>query len=145
MASKPKQKIKEVTPKGKPKTPDGDVTAFLRELSHPLKKDIETVRATILGVSSKISEAIKWNSLSFCTTDYFATVFLRSTDQVQLIFHKGAKLKDNSTKGMEIADPDGLVKWLAKERCMLSLGAGKQLKGRQAALKAIVQAWIGQM
>ena len=36
-----------------------DVEVFLRDLKHPLKKDIETVRMIILGVSPEITEGIK--------------------------------------------------------------------------------------
>src|SRR5262249_49645382 len=122
---------------------DPAVTAFMRELDHPLKKDIETVRRMILGVSREIREGIKWNGPSFRTTDYFATVFLRTRDRVQLIFHKGAKVKDNSTTGVTIPDPNGLIEWLARERCIVTLGAGKEIQANRAALAKIVRAWIG--
>jgi len=124
---------------------DPAVVKFLSELNHPLKKEIEAVRKIILGVSPAIHEGIKWNGPSFRTTEYFATFFLRATDGVQLIFHMGAKVKDNSTKGMQIADPAGLIKWLARERCMVTLGAGREIQANKAALEAIVRAWIGQM
>lgn len=122
---------------------DPAVEAFLRELDHPLKRDIEAVRRIILGVSPGIREGIKWNSVSFRTTDYFATVNLRSRDAVQLVFHKGAKVKDNSTEGQTIPDPAGLIKWLARERCLVTVGAGKDIPARTPALEDIVRAWIG--
>lgn len=121
---------------------DPAVDAFLRDLDHPLKKDIETVRLIILGVNSKIHEGIKWSAPSFRTNDYFATFFLRSTDRVQLIFHRGAKVKDNSTKGAKIADPAGLIEWLAAERCIITLGAGKEIGQKRAAFERIVRQWI---
>jgi hypothetical protein len=121
-----------------------DVSAFLRELDHPLKREIESVRRTVLGVSREISEGIKWNSLSFRTTDYFATVNLRCRDSVQLIFHRGAKVKDNSTKAMKISDPAGLIRWLAAERCLVTLGAGKKFQANRSAFETIVGQWIGQ-
>jgi Domain of unknown function (DU1801) len=124
---------------------DPAVSAFLRELDHPLKRDIEAVRQIVLGVSSGIGEGIKWNGPSFRTKEFFATVFLRSRDRVQLIFHKGARVKDGSTKGMEIPDPQGLIQWLAKERCIVTVGSGKEVKDRRAALEAIVREWIRQM
>jgi uncharacterized protein YdhG (YjbR/CyaY superfamily) len=131
---------------GKPAAkPDPGVAEFLRELNHPLKKDIETVRKIILGVSPKIAEGIKWNSLSFRTAEYFATVNLRSRDRVQLVFHMGAKVKDNSTDGMQIADPRDLIRWIAKERCLVTVGAGKEIAGNRAALAAIVRKWISRM
>jgi hypothetical protein len=117
-----------------------DVGAFMASLEHPLKKDIETVRKLILGVSPAIGEGIKWNAPSFQRTDWFATTNLRSRDTVQLIFHTGAKAKN--IPDLEIPDPSGLIKWLAKDRCLVTLGAGKTLKTNAGALEAIVKAWI---
>lgn len=124
---------------------DPAVAEFLRELDHPLKNEIEAVRRTFLGVSPAICEGIKWNSLSFRTTEWFATVNWRCRDRVQLVFHRGAKVKDNSTKGAPIADPAGLIKWLAKDRCLVTLGVGKYFRAHQPALRSIVREWIGQL
>lgn len=107
-----------------------------------MKKEIEVVRKAILGVSSKIQEGIKWNAPSFRTTEYFATVHLRTLDLVQLVFHRGAKVKADATKGMQIADPAGLIKWLAKDRALVTVGAGKEISANKAALQAVVREWI---
>ena len=115
-------------------------SSFLDALDHPLKADIETVRKLILGVSPTISDGVKWNSLSFRKSDWFATVNLRSTDVVQLVFHTGAKAKDNPE--MKIPDPSGLVLWLAKDRVLVTLGSGRTLKTNAKACEAIVTAWI---
>lgn len=120
----------------------GDVGEFMRELDHPLKRDVETVRQIILNVDPGISEAIKWNAPSFRTTDFFATVNLRSRDRVQLIFHTGAKVKATAATGINIADPAGLLKWLAKDRCLVTLGVGKDIQTKRAAFEAIVREWI---
>jgi hypothetical protein len=121
--------------------PDPGIAEFIRDLDHPLKREIERVRAIILGASGTISEGIKWNSLSFRTTEWFATVNLRSRDSVQLVFHLGAKVKDN-TKGIKVADPAGLIKWLAKDRCLVTIGKGNQIDRHRSALEAIVCEWI---
>ena len=126
---------------------DPAVVAFLRALNHPLKKEIEAVRQIILGVSPEIREGIKWNAPSFRTTEYFATLNLRAKngkDRVWLILHRGAKAKDN-TKSLKIADSAGLLKWLAKDRCLVTFGDAKDIQAKQATLEGIVRAWIGQM
>jgi len=120
---------------------DTGVVEFLRKLKHPLKKDLEAVREIILGVSPKIGEGIKWSAPSFRTTEYFATMNVRDRDKVQLIFHLGAKVKDN-TKKIQIADPKGLMKWLAADRCLISLGAGKEIQANRKPFEAIVRKWI---
>ncbi|WP_438483041.1 DUF1801 domain-containing protein [Oleiharenicola lentus] len=117
------------------------VDALIADLDHPLKSEIESVRHIILKADGSILEGVKWNSLSFRTADYFATVHLRSRDAVQLIFHLGAKVRPDVSK-VEIADPAGLAKWLGKDRCLVNLGRGKEFKARQSALTEFVQAWI---
>jgi uncharacterized protein YdhG (YjbR/CyaY superfamily) len=121
---------------------DPAVAAFLRDLDHPLKKEFEAVRRIILGVSPEIGEGIKWNVPSFRTPkEYFATIHVRSKETVQLIFHLGAKVRHDQ-KSMNIADPKHLMKWLAEDRCMITLGKGRDIPANRAAFEAIVRAWI---
>lgn len=113
----------------------------MARLKHPLKADLEAVRGLVLEIGSGITEEIKWNAPGFRTTESFATANLRSMDRVQFIFHLGAKKRDD-VKEMKIADPMGLIKWLAKDRCLVTVGAGKELAANRAAFKAIVRNWI---
>ncbi len=133
------------TPKkaGKPKkadAPPDEVDAFMAGLDQALKADIETVRRLILRVSPEIAEGIRWNAPSFRRTDWFATFHFRSRDSVQLVMHTGAKKKDNPA--LDIPDPKGLIRWLAKDRCLVTLGSGTALRGNAKAFAAIVKAWI---
>jgi hypothetical protein len=128
----------------KPKAPkpeaDSEADAFMASLDHPLKADIEAVRKIILEASPAVADGIKWNSLSFRKADWFATVHLRSRDQVELVFHTGAKTKDNPE--IKISDPKGLIKWLATDRALVTLGTGNTLETNTSAFKAIVKAWL---
>ena len=122
---------------------DPAIVALLKDLDHPLKKEITAVRAIILGVDPSIREGVKWNSVSFRVADYFATVHLRSKDAVQLVFHRGAKAK--AARAMDIPDPLAMLKWLAPDRCLVTVGAGKDIAARRKALEDIVRAWIQQL
>lgn len=121
---------------------DPAVAAFMKALDHPLKKDVETVRQLILAVSPEVQEGIKWNVPSFRTTEYFATFNLRTADSVRLILHLGAKVRATAKTGVKIADPDGLLEWLAKDRAMITLGTGTALKASHAPLTALLREWI---
>jgi len=123
---------------------DPEVAVWLRELDHPLKREIESVRKAILEVSPTIGEGIKWNAASFKTDDFFATLFTRSRDSLQLILHQGTKVKDGSTKP-KIADPSRLLKWISSNRCIVTLGRGKAVEAHRAAMQAIVREWIAQL
>ena len=124
----------------KAKSPSGEVDAFMVLLDHPLKGDIAAVRKLILAVSPGISEGVKWNAPSFRHTDWFATVNLRSKNVIQLVMHTGAKAKDNPK--LKIPDENGLLVWLANDRALATLGAGKTLKANARAFTAIVKAWM---
>jgi Domain of unknown function (DU1801) len=133
---------KPTTAATKKKPHEKSVEELLGALSHPLKKDIELVRKIVLSADKKISEGIKWNTLSFKTSDYFAAVHLRSTDEIQLVFHTGAKVKATATTGINISDPSNLCRWLAKDRCLVSLGTGQKLMAKRKAFEALIHEWI---
>lgn len=122
----------------------GDVDDFMRKLDHPLKAAMEAVRSIILGVNPEISEGIKWNAPSFCFKEYFATINLRK-GVVHVIFHLGAKVKDNSTAGLPINDPTGLLEWLAKERAAVKFRDMTAVRSSRAAFENIVRQWIACM
>ncbi len=38
--------------------------------------------------------------------------------------------------------PAGLLEWLAKDRCLVTLSDGKDLRAKRAALQALLREWI---
>lgn len=133
------------------KSDPGDVDAYIRDLDHQRKEDLESLRRLILDASppppDNIVEGIKWNSPSFRTTEYFATINVHAKDQLRLVLHTGAKASKNPVKP-PIDDPLNLMTWLAADRCLVSIGAESNVlttaKGR-AALTRIIRAWIKQL
>ncbi|HEX6811001.1 MAG TPA: DUF1801 domain-containing protein [Planctomycetota bacterium] len=129
---------------------DPAVAAFLRELEHPLKPELLALAKLILGASPEIQAGIKWNSPSFKTADWFATINVlgggrppRPADPpaLRLILHRGAKRKD--AKKPEIADPAGLLQWLGEDRALVALDADSFAKAKtRTALRAIVREWV---
>jgi hypothetical protein len=95
---------------------------------HPLRDDIDLVREMLLAAAPGVVEGIKWSAPSFRLADDFATFHLRSTEEVALILHTGAK-KRVLTVPMDLNDPEGLIERLAPDRCMVRLGAGKDAAG----------------
>jgi hypothetical protein len=118
-----------------------EVEEFMRKLAHPLKAELEAVRSIILGANPKISEGIKWNAPSFRTNEYFATINIRK-DEVLVILHLGAKVKDNSTTGLTINDPARLLEWLSTNRAAVKFRDMKAIKSSRAAFEKIVRQWI---
>jgi hypothetical protein len=118
------------------------VNEFMDKLEHPLKSEMEAVRTVILSANKEITEGLKWNAPSFYFNGYFATFNPRARDFVQVIFHQGAKAKDNGPEGLKIDDDGGLLEWLAKDRCSAKFYNMEDIASRKAALRSVVNQWI---
>jgi uncharacterized protein YdhG (YjbR/CyaY superfamily) len=64
-----------------------NVDEYLTMLEHPLKPEIEAVRAIIVGANQHISERIKWNAPSFFYLEDIATFNPRNQNAVHIVFH----------------------------------------------------------
>lgn len=120
-----------------------EVNDFMAKLEHPLKAEIEAVRAIILGSDKRINESIKWNAPSFYLNEHFATFNLRSLEAIQVVFHTGAKARADIA-ALKIDDPSGLLKWAAKDRCVATLSGVQDIRSKKSALVSIVKQWIKQ-
>lgn len=121
---------------------DPAVNALLDAHDHPLRKEIDQLRNIILDADRSIKEGVKWNTASFRTEDWFAT--LNGPKQVKepmLILHAGAKTKGIVLKD-RIPDPEGLVKWLSNDRGQITFKGAADIKAKEKTLRAIVRAWI---
>jgi len=95
------------------------VDQFMAALEHPLKAEIERLRAIIIGANAGISEQIKWKAPSFCYRgDDRVTMKPQPMSQIQLIFHRGARPNDAADFGFK--DNSGLLMWDAKDRAVPS-------------------------
>ena len=120
------------------------VDEFMSQLEHPLKPEIEALRAVILGADPRIREEVKWNAPSFLIDDHFATLKLHPVDAVQVIFHTGAKKKARPLQ-MVVDDPAGLLKRLAPDRCLATFHDMQDVQARGSELARIVEQWIDQL
>ena len=109
-------------------------------LEHPHKAAIEALRTIISGTDPAIAEGVKWNAPSFRTTEYFATTRLRGKDGIGVVLHVGAKVRE--TPSFQIEDPQGLLKWLAKDRALVNFAGVQDVKAHEAAIQGIVRQWI---
>ena len=99
---KPDKVGKPLKKKGSPVSRTDKVDEFLRELSHPLKAEVEAVRSIIKGVNKDINEEVKWNAPSFnYKGEYLVTFNLRETKRVHLVFHNPLipQVKNNLLEG----------------------------------------------
>ena len=106
-----------------------DVDRFMLALDHPLREDIGAMRSAILASNEGISEHIKWNALSFCYGgDDRVTFRLPPKGGLQLIFHRGEKVKDSQDFMFE--DGTGLLQWLAVDRAVVTFGDARDVTAK---------------
>jgi uncharacterized protein YdhG (YjbR/CyaY superfamily) len=118
------------------------VDSFLDNLSHPLKKEILILRQIILQANRKLTEHIKWNAPSFCIDgDDRITMKLFPPKNIQLIFHRGAKVKAQPKERL-IQDQSGLLKWMANDRAMAEFVSAEQIISQKKALSTLINVWI---
>jgi hypothetical protein len=129
-----------------PDTPavDAKVQAFLDHLDHPHKPAIVALRSLILSLDPRIREDVKWNAPSFYIEEHFATFRLHPATAIQLVLHTGAK-KRARTDEIKVADPRGLLKWAAADRCILTLCDAEEAHARQDEIAGILRQWIDQL
>lgn len=117
------------------------VAQSIAALEHPLKADIDALRALILATDPAVGEEMKWNSPSFHVGEHFATLRLNGREPIQLILHLGARNKAPLPEGA-IDDPAGLLRWLGPDRACVAFTAPGEVFSRRDALQAILRQWI---
>jgi len=118
------------------------VTTFLDGLNHPFRKEIEQLRLEILSAGSNLEENIKWNgpNYSFGKQDRI-TMKILPPKQVQLIFHRGAKVQEQPTDKL-IQDGSGLLTWKENDRAVATFRSMTDIETRRTDLARVVRDWI---
>ncbi|UZN03322.1 hypothetical protein [Cellulomonas sp. S1-8] len=116
------------------------VDAFLDELDHPLADDVRSLRLAILSLPVGVAEQVKWNAPSFTYGGVDRVTFnLRPTDRVQLILHRGVKVRQDAETFTFAADD--LVEWITADRGTVTV-APADLAARRPALLDLVGRWV---
>lgn len=119
-----------------------EVTTFLAGLNHPMMDEINHVRKEILAATPGLTENIKWNGPNFCFADQDRiTMRIHPQNQIQLIFHRGAKVQQVPDHKI-ISDPTGLLTWRANDRALVTFKRKIDITQRKAELSKIVADWI---
>lgn len=119
-----------------------EVTGFLDKLDHPFRKEIEQLRFIILSAETGLTESIKWNgpNYSFAGEDRI-TMRIHPPKQLQLIFHRGAKVK-TQPKDKLIQEDFKLLVWKENDRAVASFKNREELMKSADNLKSLIKSWI---
>lgn len=119
-----------------------DAAAWLLALDHPQKEVVAAVREQVLAASPTIEEGIKWNAVSFRTTEWFATFNVRGPrgpKPVMLVLHLGARTRGAAAS---VADPTGLLTWLGADRATITFADLDDVARKAPALAPLLREWI---
>jgi len=119
-----------------------EVTKFLDEQNHPLRKEIELLRDIILSSGKELAENIKWNAPNYSHKDEDRiTMKINPPRQIQLIFHRGAKkLTQPPTKLID--DKTEILVWKENDRAVASFKNLAEIEKNKTELSKIISEWI---
>ena len=116
-----------------------EVERFMEGLDHPLKEEIGRLREAILDSNDRITEHIKWKAPSFRYAGEDRVTFrLHPAERSQLVFHRGAKVKDDAAE-FAFEDDTGLLQWVAQDRAVVAL---RDAEARQGDVVEVVNRWV---
>lgn len=119
-----------------------EVTTFLDELDHPFREEIELLRKIICSADDSLTENVKWNAPNYASaSEDRITMRINPPRQIQLIFHRGAKvLTPPPTKLID--DQSGLLVWKGNDRAVAAFKNADDIKKHKGHLTKIVKDWI---
>ena len=110
------------------------VDDFLAKLDHPLKKEMEVLRNTIMKVHPDITEDVKWGGPSFYYKGDIATFSLRVKDTVTLIFHQA--------EGLPAGD---VLEAAPKGKAYAKFTSMGEVEKKSKGLQGIIKQWVKMM
>lgn len=123
---------------------NSEVTDFLDGQNHPYRKEIEELRNCILTANNNLTENIKWNGPNYCFDNKDRiTMRIQPPKQVQLIFHCGAKVKEQP-KVKLIREDFGMLVWKGNDRAIATFKNMQDIENGKADLTKIVIEWINE-
>ena len=121
---------------------NAEVTSFLDQQNHPLRLLIDAIRSFIVNAEPTLSENIKWNGPNFSYEGQDRiTVKINPPKQIQLIFHRGAKVLEQP-KDKLITEDFGLLTWKENDRAITTIKNAEELLENSEKWKSIIKQWI---
>jgi hypothetical protein len=110
------------------------VDAYMHDVDHPFKAEMQAIRQIILGASPKISERIKWNAPSFYYKRDLGAFNPRATDYAHLILL--------FLDGQSIDEAGGLLEGKHKDRREAKFRSLEDVAAKKPALERLVRRWV---
>ena len=113
------------------KNSNPQVERWFRELEHPLKGEMQLVRAIILAADDRMTESIKWSTPTFEYKGNLASFQSNAKRLVSLMFHRGSEIPGTHP---ELDGEGALVR-------TMRFANEAEIETRRDALVRVVRAW----
>lgn len=120
---------------------NSDVTAFLDAVATTKRREIDCLRDLILSCDEGLEETVKWNAPNYRHRNEDRLTMRLTADQVQLIFHRGAKVKEQPQQRF-IQDEFNLLEWKANDRALFACSDIAEIKAHEMQLAKLVRRWL---
>ena len=119
-----------------------EVTTLLDNLNLPLRAEIDQLRQLVLTADSRLSENIKWNGPNYSIDqEDRITMRVQQSKMIQMIFHRGAKVKVQPADKL-IQDAPRLLTWKENDRAVATFKNMTEIEASRADLITLIQDWI---
>lgn len=119
-----------------------EVTEFLDGLNHSLRKEIECLREIILSTDYDLAEGIKWNGPNYSLNgEDRITLRIHPQKQIQIIFHRGAKVKESPTQRL-LGSEYNILLWKENDRAIASFQSLQEILEKKQMIREVVEKWI---
>ena len=119
-----------------------DVTEFLDSMGHPMRNEFEFLRKIIMSSSIEIKEGIKWNGPNYSIgNEDRITLRINPQKQIQVIFHRGSKVKKQPEQRL-LQEDYSILTWKEKDRAVATFKSINEIEENCRMLKEIIIKWL---
>jgi hypothetical protein len=119
-----------------------EVTYFLDSLNLSLRDEVECLREIIMGAGYELTESVKWNGPNYSINgEDRITIRISPKKQLQVIFHRGAKVKEMPKNRLLSGDYDILI-WKENDRAIVSFNTMNEIQEKRQMIIEVVGKWI---
>lgn len=119
-----------------------EVTHLIESLNPPLAQVIDRCRDIILSTPVELEETIKWNGPNYRYKQKDRlTLRIQDIKQVQLIFHRGAKVQTQPQTRL-IEDEFNILIWKENDRAIISFKSMDDINKHYDQLKILINRWL---
>lgn len=121
---------------------NSEVTKFLDNFNPLLRDEIDYLRNIIMSTDLSLIESIKWNGPNYSINgEDRITIRINSPKQIQIIFHRGAKVQEQPPEKI-INDEYKFLIWKENDRAIASFKNLNEIQENSMMIQEIIIKWI---